>query len=513
MVILLYSLTPVQVQGSTYDVVKTLGYVGAEYNGSPAVSDIVNLWSVLQDVEGLSSINVNYIKVGGVSGRGTLILRMYPQDSPLGQMSLPTNPGDPDLGTMEIAQALQGWSFQLRSEKGRLFFMEIRGNFMQNGVWKTFQVLFSGQPTPPDDPGEPGEPEDPGEPGDPGGPGGPGEPGDPGSGEPKEPPGPIKNVKAEVKGDNIVVSWDPDQNAKGYKVIINGNEIDVGNNTSYTFTPVPGQQYEIEVVGYNNKGTSPRTQPITVIKPKDPSVIIIQPPGSNIPVPVPVYFPNVPPPPSPPPVSPYPSPSNYIPNADNYKPSFNPSQYMPREYNPSLDGDIERYNPPPLNIPEPVPSPEPLPSMPDPVIMPHDDPLPRQEPKKVQTPILPEEPKQKEEPITVEQPRQIDPVTMEPPRPQTGYQVQQPIQMDPPRSQTGYQVQPPRQIEPPRGQTGYEMQPPRQLDPVMIEPPRPQTGYQVQPPRQIDPVIMDPPRELTGYEMQPPREMDPPLTP
>jgi hypothetical protein len=485
----------------TFDIVKTVGYVGAEVqNGTPGYSETISLWSVFQDVQGISNLSVNYIKVGGIDGRGTLILRLYPQDNPIGSISLPPNPGDPDLGEMELAQLFTGWSFQLRAEKGRLFFMEMRGQIQLNdGTKKNFKILFDGQPS---EPGEPGEP-----------------------GGPTEPPGPIQNVRAEVQGDNIIVRWDPDPNAEGYRVIINDSQtIDVGNNTSYTFTPVPGQPYEVEVVGYNNLGESPRTQPITVIRPEDPSVIIIQPPDINIPVPMPVYFPDVPPPPSLPPVNPYPSPGNYVPNnPDNYKPSFDPYQYMPREYNPSLDGNIERYNPPPLSVPEPVPSPEPLPSMPEPVIMPH------QEPRDVQAPIMPQEPKQQEEPITVELPRQIDPVTMEPPRSQTGYQVQQPIQMDPPRSQTGYQVQPPSQ------QTGYQMQPPRQTDPVIMDPPRNQTGYQVQPPRQqtgyqmqppsqmdpvtmdpprqIDPVIMDPPRELTGYEMQPPREMDPPLTP
>jgi hypothetical protein len=502
----------------TFDIVKTVGYVGAEVqNGTTGYSEIISLWSVFQDVQGISNLSVNYIKVGGIDGRGTLILRLYPQDNPIGSISLPPNPGDPDLGEMELAQLFTGWSFQLRAEKGRLFFMEMRGQIQLNdGTKKNFKILFDGQPS---EPGEPGEP-----------------------GGPTEPPGPIQNVRAEVQGDNIIVRWDPDPNAEGYRVIINNSQtIDVGNNTSYTFTPVPGQPYEVEVVGYNNLGESPRTQPITVIRPEDPSVIIVQPPDINIPVPMPVYFPDVPPPPSPPPVNPYPSPGNYIPNnPDNYKPSFDPSQYMPREYNPSLDGDIERYNPPPLSIPEPVPSPEPLPSIPDPVIMPHDEPIPSQEPREVQAPIMPQEPKQQEEPITVEQPRQVDPVTVEPPRPQTGYQAQQPIQMDPPRSQTGYQVQPPRQqtgyqmqpprqtdpvtMDPPRNQTGYQVQPPRQQTGYQVQPPRQQTGYQMQPPRQMDPVtmdpprqidavIMDPPREITGYEMQPPREMDPPLTP
>lgn len=484
MLLINFFYVPAKAEEITFDIVKTVGYVGAEVqSGTPGYSEIINLWSIFQDVQGISNLSVNYIKVGGIDGRGTLILRLYPQDNPIGSISLPSNPGDPDLGEIELSQLFTGWSFQLMAEKGKLFFMEMRGQIQLNdGTKKNFKILFDGQPSEPEGP--------------------------------TQPPGPIQNVRAEVQGDNIIVRWDPDPNAEGYRVIINSQTIDVGNNTSYTFTPVPDQPYEVEVVGYNKLGESPRTQPITVIRPRDPSVIIVQPPDINIPVPLPVYFPDVPPPPSPPPVNPYPSPGNYVPNnPDNYKPSFDPSQYMPREYNPSLDGDIERYNPPPLSIPEPVPSPEPLPTIPDPVIMSHDEPIPTQEPREIQAPIMPQEPKQQEVPMTVEQPRQIDPAIIEPPRSQTGYQIQQPIQMDPPRSQTGYQVQPPRQIEPPRGQTGYEMQSPRQLDPVMIEPPRPQTGYQVQPPRQIDPVIMDPPRELTGYEMQPPREMDPPLTP
>lgn len=456
LVLLLFFSIPLSVsQAVEADIIKTAGYIGAEaQDGTPGYSEIVNLWNYFENIQ---NVGVNYIKIGGVEGRGALVLRLDAWNEPMGYMNLPANPGDPDLGELEIWDTFMGCrAFQLRVDKGRLFFMEMSGQVVMNdGTTKTFKILFEGEPSIPN--------------------------------EPTEPPGPIQNVRAEVQGDNIIVKWDPDPNAEGYRVIINDNQtIDVGNNTSYTFTPVPGQPYEIEVVGYNKLGESPRTQPITVIRPEDPSVIIVQPPDVNIPVPLPVYFPDVPPPPSPPPVNPYPSPSNYIPsNANNYKPSFDPSQYIPREYNPSLDGDIERYNPPPLSIPEPVPSPEPLPTIPDPVIMPHDDPIPIQEPREIQAPIMPQEPKQQEVPMTVEQPRQIDPVIIEPPRSQTGYQVQ------PPRQQTGYQVQPPRQ------QTGYQMQPPRQIDLVTMDPPRELTGYEMQPPREVDP----------------PREMDPPLTP
>lgn len=201
--------------------------------------------------------------------------------------------------------------------------------------------------------------------------------------------------------------------------------------------------------------------------PDDSPVIIINlPPCEPPPVldvniigvenPIPIYFPDPPPAPKAPSINPLPNPSSYIPKPNDFDLEPDMPSYNPRHYDPSKDGDIFRYDPPPLEIPEPIPSPGPLPSIPDPVIMPHDEPISKDDPKIIENPII------SENPFIPEEPKEIDPVNIETPRDKTGYEP------EPPRDMTGYTPEPPREI------TGYERE-----APYTPEPPK-----KMQPPRQ-----------------------------
>lgn len=442
-----------------YDYVK---YAEAFYSDGEETEKLYPAIYFNDEFDRIYSISISEVVVGGREARGALLeyasfnSNNYDYITPIPSL----NQGEKLNGTKRI-YGLKRAIISLKADTGELWFKYMTGTVNGYDYIIIFNESGSGNdpdpdPNPDPDPGSDPEPDPDPEP------------------EP-EPPAPPGNVKVDSKGGDIIVSWDPVPGADGYKVWIDGKPVDVGDTTKYIFPAEPGE-YKIQVSSYNNNGESSKSNPVTVARPPDNPVIIINPPTCEPPPvldvniievknPIPIYFPDPPPAPKAPSINPLPNPSSYIPKPNDFDLEPDMPSYNPRHYDPSKDGDIFRYDPPPLEIPEPIPSPGPLPSIPDPVIIPHDDPINKDEPKTKESPVNPDNP------FTPEQPKKIDPVQIEPPR------KLDPVNVEPPREMTRYTP------EPPRGMTGYMPEPPRQ----MTEGYQPESPYIPEPPRKAEP--------------------------
>ncbi len=447
LVLIAYSV-PIFAQ-EVYDYEFSESHCGSEEYEESRKIDATTYFKGMSFYDNIQQIAISYILVGGNEGRGSVLKYNFLTDEHSSSIYLvPPNPGDDPLGEYKVTGVI-GSIFSLLASEGEIFFKEIAGIINYGEGYKNFIIRFPGSGSDPDpDPVPDPDPE-------------------------KNPPGRVQNIQVDSKGGDIIVRWDPLPNADGYKVHINGKETDVGNTNKHVF-PAGEGQYDIDVTGYNKHGESPKGTPITVIRPPDNPIIIINPPAIGD-SPIPIYFPNPPSPPSAPSITPLPNGGSYVPKPDDF--NLNPSMpdYNPNHYNPDRDGSIFEYTPPPLDIPEPIGTPEPLPSIPDPVIVPHDDPKQKDPPKGIENPKTSQEPLNPQEPNTPEPPRQTDPVTMDPPR------TMDPVKIDPPRERDPVRVDPPREMDP------VKVDPPRPMDPVRMDPPRPRTGYTPEPPRKIDP--------------------------
>lgn len=430
-------------------------YVESFYSDGEETKKLYPVIYFDDEFEQIYSVSISEAVVEGREARGALLeYSTYSSDNYDYITPIPSlNQGEKLNGTKRI-YGLKRAIISLKADTGELWFKYITGTVNGYDYIIIFNESGSGNdpdpdPNPDPDPGSDPEPDPDPEP------------------EP-EPPAPPGNVKVDSKGGDIIVSWDPVPGADGYKVWIDGKPVDVGDTTKYIFPAEPGE-YKIQVSSYNNNGESSKSNPVTVVRPPDNPVIIINPPTCEPPPvldvniievknPIPIYFPDPPPAPKAPSINPLPNPSSYVPSPSNFDMEPNMPSYNPRHYDPSKDGDIFRYDPPPLEIPEPIPSPGPLPSIPDPVIMPHDKPISKDDPKIIENPII------SENPFIPEEPKEIDPVNIETPRDKTGYEPEPPRDMtgytpEPPREMTGYEREAPYTPEPPK-----KMQPPRQKE-------------------------------------------------
>lgn len=456
MVLVLITYTiPVLAQEDKFDHELSEGYCGSDGDESRKIE-------IEKYFDDIQHIFLEHIVVGGKEGRGSVLKYNMPTDQNSSSIYLvPPNPGDKNLGEYKVT-GITGSIFSILASEGEIYFKEMVGQVNYGEGYKRFIIRFAG-----------------------GGGGAPDPDPDPNPDPDKEPPDKVQNVKADSKAGDIIVSWDPLPNADGYKVYVNGKPTDVGKTNKHVF-PANEGKYDIDVTGYNKNGESPRGNPTSVIRPPDNSIIIVNPPSIGD-KPIPIYFPNPPAAPSAPPITPFPDPGSYVPKVNDFNMTPSMPDYNPNHYNPSKDGGIFDYSPPPLDIPEPIGTPEPLPSIPDPVIMPHDDPKQKDAPKGIDNPKTSQEPLTPQSPSVPEPPKQTDPVNMEPPR------ATDPVTM-----------------EPPRGRDPVRVEPPRVTDPVKIEPPRIKDPVRVEQPRAMDPVRMETPRERTGYTPEIPRKLDPP---
>lgn len=392
------------------------------------------------EFEQIYSISISNVVVEGIDARGAILEYLWINSKDFDYlMPIPSLNEDEKLNGIFMSYGLQRSVISLKADTGELWFKYITGTVNGYSYILIFDESGSGNHPSPDP-----EP---------------------------EPPEPVENIEVDSIAGDIIVNWDPVDGADGYKVYIDGDPVDVGDTTRYVFSADPGE-YEIQVVAYNDDGQSPKGNPITVVRPEDNPVIIIQPPACEPPPvldvnivgaenPIPIYFPNIPEPPEPPVINPLPDPDYYIPDANDFDMTPDMPSYNPRHYDPDRDGPILEYNPPPLNIPEPIESPGPLPNIPDPMqfIMPHDEPINKDNPKSIENPIISENPININEPKTPEEPRQVDPIEIEPPR------ISDPVVMDPPREMTGYEPEPPREMTGYNPESPYIPDPPKKMDP------------------------------------------------
>lgn len=434
-------------------------YVESFYSDGEETKKLYPVIYFDDEFEQIYSVSISEAVVEGREARGALLeYSTYSSNNYDFITPIPSlNQGEKLNGTKRI-YGLKRAIISLKADVGELWLKYITGTV--NGY--SYIIIFS-ESGHGGDPGTDPEPEPEPEP---------------------EPPDTPRNVETDSKAGDIIVTWDPVPGAEGYRVWINGDPIDVGDDTEYIFTANPGE-YEIQVSAYNNDGESGKSNPITAIRPPDNPIVIVNPPACEckppkiqdvnivgVENPIPIYFPDPPAPPKAPSINPLPNPGNYIPKPNDFDMEPDMPSYNPRYYDPGRDGPIFEYNPPPLDIPEPIESPGPLPAIPDPIIIAHDDPLDKDTPKQKDKTIDLENPINQSEPYNPEEPKEMDPVQLEPPR------ELDPINVEPPREMTGYEP------EPPRDMTGYTPEPPRQMTGY-----EPESPYTPEPPKNMDPPI------------------------